>query len=330
MNRMFAWITLAAFIFAASSSLYEVDAQIVRYPDSGGRKVRTLQTEGVFIETGISEGIIHYVFSGFDPITGAYQNVNVLEIDLDRDNYRIVFNHESPGNIVSSVAKKYDAIAAVNATYELPAVYCRTNGQNHSEVSLEPGHERFWKHNAALVGDGERQVGIINGASGEENDHTGGLQAISLYKGLDEKNIFASAPMLIDDYNPIGTQFVPFFYTKEDLRELRGEDYRRHQGVRHPRTAVALTEDNDLLLIVVDGRVKGKAEGMSAKELTEFIAMHFNPRWAINMDGGGSSTMYLKGHGDPSNNVLNYPTDNRTWDHVGERKVNTHLLVLPK
>ena len=64
MNRMFAWITLAAFIFAASSSLYEADAQIVRYPDSGGRKVRTLQTEGVFIETGISEGIIHYVFSG--------------------------------------------------------------------------------------------------------------------------------------------------------------------------------------------------------------------------------------------------------------------------
>ena len=64
MNRMFAWITLAAFIFAASSSLYEADAQIVRYPDSGGRKVRTLQTEGVFIETGIFDEECIEVISG--------------------------------------------------------------------------------------------------------------------------------------------------------------------------------------------------------------------------------------------------------------------------
>lgn len=51
-----------------------------------------------------------------------------------------------------------------------------------------------------------------------------------------------------------------------NLNSLDGEDYRRHQGVRHPRTAVALTEQNKLLLVTVDGRA-GLAAGMTAKSL---------------------------------------------------------------
>ncbi len=37
---------------------------------------------------------------------------------------------------------------------------------------------------------------------------------------------------------------------------------------------------------------------------------------ALNMDGGGSSTMYIKDKG-----ILNYPSDNRKFDHEGERRV---------
>ena len=116
-------------------------------------------------------------------------------------------------------------------------------------------------------------------------------------------------------------------YTLEELNGFEYEDYRRHQGVRHPRVAVALTEDNDLLFVVVDGRFSGKAEGMSAKELTNFLVKHFNPQWAINMDGGGSSTMYINGYGDPVTNVLNYPCDNKKWDHYGQRARPTFFLV---
>ena len=90
----------------------------------------------------------------------------------------------------------------------------------------------------------------------------------------------------------------------------------------------ALTEDNDLLLIAIDGRWPGKAEGMNAAEVTRFIVRYFNPQWAINMDGGGSTTLTIKGLGHPETNVVNYPTDGGTHDHTGERKVTTHLLVL--
>ena len=44
-------------------------------------------------------------------------------------------------------------------------------------------------------------------------------------------------------------------------------------------------------------RWAGKAEGMSAKEVTLFLKKHFNPQYALNMDGGGSTTMYVKGKG---------------------------------
>lgn len=59
-------------------------------------------------------------------------------------------------------------------------------------------------------------------------------------------NIFSGAPVLIDDYQPVGETFIGDI-TGINLNSLDGEDYRRHQGVRHPRTAVALTEQNKLL-----------------------------------------------------------------------------------
>jgi exopolysaccharide biosynthesis protein len=68
---------------------------------------------------------------------------------------------------------------------------------------------------------------------------------------------------------------------------------------------------------------------MSARELTKFIAKHFNPKWAINMDGGGSSSMYIDGHGCAVNNIVNYPCNDGdgVWDQVGQRMLSTFFLV---
>lgn len=299
----------------------------VKYPEAGVPKTKTLLTTGLFRETKVKDGITLYSFERtHEEVSNATQTVFVLEVDLNNEDYKINFLY-TQNDTVSAIGKRHKAIAAINACYEQDAIYCRTNGYNHSEVTLEPDHLRFWKHEAAIVGDGKRKVGMVHGAKGAKNIKEGGIQAIEIYKSLTERNIFASAPMLIDDFDPVGARYVPDFYTSSDLSKLDGEDYRRHQGVRHPRVAVALTDDNDLLFVVVDGRFSGKAEGMSAKELTNFLVKHFNPRWAVNMDGGGSSTMYVQGLGDPVNNVLNYPCDNKKWDHYGQRKRPTVFLV---
>lgn len=310
---------------------------VVGYPSSGVSKVTTLQTTGYFTTSTLQTGIIHYSFYGYDDITKANQNVNVVEIDLNNPVYKINFLYTGRST-TSYVGKQNNAIVAVNAAYEQDAVYCRTNGVNHSEVTIRPDDtdedkaRRFWKHEAALVGDGERKIGMIHGAKGTSNVTDGGYQAIEVYKQLKEKNIFASSPMLIDDYDQVGTRFVPAQYDNWTISQFNSnfhsEDYRRHQGVRHPRTAVALTADNDLLLITVDGRYSGKAEGMSARELTKFIAKHFNPRWAINMDGGGSTSLYIKGKSSSTNDIVNHVcNDGSTWDKPAERNLTTFLLV---
>ena len=66
---------------------------------------------------------------------------------------------------------------------------------------------------------------------------------------------------------------------------------------------------------------------MSADETTRFIAHHFNPRYALNMDGGGSTCMVILGRGDVTNNVVNYPCQDDTFDHLGTRPVNSHFYV---
>ena len=304
-----------------------VSAQSLVYPDAGGKKVKTLQTKGEFTKTKVDKGLNYYFYQSVDEISGAPQTVYVTEIDLDCGRYNVVFHYG--GDSTSSAAIKHNAVAAINGTYEPDACYIRTNGVNHHEVKIPSGHLRFWKHNGAIVGDGGNKVAIVNGARGEEATDQGGEKARALYKSLSEPNVFSSAPMLIDDYDLVGARYVPVELIGSDFKQFQYEDYRRHQGVRHPRVAVALTEDNDLLLIVVDGR-NPKAAGMSARELTLFIHKHFNPRWALNMDGGGSSTMYIKGLGDPVTNVLNYPTDNKKVDHYGQRRICSHILVTKK
>ena len=69
-------------------------------------------------------------------------------------------------------------------------------------------------------------------------------------------------------------------------------------------------------MLTVDGRSKGNADGVSIPELA-FLARMLGAEDAINLDGGGSTTLWLKELG-----VVNYPSDNRRYDHAGERAVS--------
>ena len=92
---------------------------------------------------------------------------------------------------------------------------------------------------------------------------------------------------------------------------------------RHPRTAVGKRANGDILLITVDGRAK-EAAGMSLEELQKLLKW-LGCNYAINLDGGGSTTMYIKGFSD--NGVVNHPTDNKKFDNKGERKVANAILL---
>lgn len=91
---------------------------------------------------------------------------------------------------------------------------------------------------------------------------------------------------------------------------------------RHPRTAVGVGEGGRrLLLVVVDGRQEGYSAGMTLPELAQLM-LALGAREALNLDGGGSSAMAVRGV-DGMARVVNRPSD-----AGGERAVANALAIV--
>ena len=82
---------------------------------------------------------------------------------------------------------------------------------------------------------------------------------------------------------------------------------------KHPRTAVGMTADKQLLLVTVDGR-QWISRGMTLMELAELM-ISLGSVTAINLDGGGSTEMSIRGL------IVNSPSEG------AERPVANCLIV---
>ena len=127
-------------------------------------------------------------------------------------------------------------------------------------------------------------------------------------KSLPSENILLTGPLLLANGEAVRLEKTAF------------------NDNRHPRTCACITNDKKLLLITVDGRSK-ESYGMTLPELTA-LTKALNCKDAINFDGGGSTTMYVQNQ--PDNGVVNYPTDNKIFDHAGERSVSNIFVILKK
>lgn len=282
----------------------------------------------VWKKTLLKKWLTHYQFEGFYQPFNSGQIVNVLDINLNDPESQIIFVDTRPSDSLSSLVQRIpNAIAGVNGTYyeilrnknnpkdSVSSSFFKSNNKVNVQVTVPEGHQLFWKHEGAFYYDPAKQSsGIIYG-----NNKT--------YSELLSPNVISGSPMLIYDYKPVGETFAKA--SSKPLDSLNYEDPDRHQGVRHPRTAVARTVDNHILLFTVDGRAE-KAAGMSAKELTQFIRQWFNPKDALNLDGGGSTTMWLKDTKVSTTGVINYPTDDKKFDHYGQRKIRNSLIITSK
>jgi len=91
-------------------------------------------------------------------------------------------------------------------------------------------------------------------------------------------HILSGGPYLVKN----GEVFVDM--TEEKLASIGG---------RNPRTAIGYTRDNHLILITADGR-EGASIGLTLKELAELMKQ-LGCVNAMNLDGGGSTVMYING-----------------------------------
>lgn len=96
---------------------------------------------------------------------------------------------------------------------------------------------------------------------------------------------------------------------------------------RQPRTAMGLTEDGKLIILVCDGRGMGGSAGMTLKEVAAKLKS-LGAVDAMNFDGGGSSQIVgFEGK------ILNLPSDAGAGStEIVERKVVTAVVIseLPK
>lgn len=87
-------------------------------------------------------------------------------------------------------------------------------------------------------------------------------------------------------------------------------------NAKQPRTIIGSFSNDDILIIVIDGRRTGWSNGVTLEDVQDKL-LSFKIKNAYNLDGGGSSAIYYDGE------ILNKPSGGI------ERLVTTNLVVLP-
>ena len=113
-----------------------------------------------------------------------------------------------------------------------------------------------------------------------------------------------AGPVLISDYElHVTSEEEVFFNTPVD-------------GVQ-PRSAIGYNDNGDVIMMVVDGR-QVDSRGVYLKELA-LLMSQFKCKEALNLDGGGSSALYVNG------NLVNRPIGFST-----QREVMSSIAVISK
>ena len=249
----------------------------------------------------VAKGIewYQYHFTGEEKIFDAEEFVNVLVVDQKKAKRRFALTAlEGKLRRTSQAALDSGAIVAINGSFYNTrppynsVCYLKING----EVSFERSGKMGDRDGGAVLIDDRGRVSV---EQGDPDDP----QWVSTRT---EPSIIGSGPMMLQDGQRIDMGTGAFV------------------TLRHPRTAIG-TSGNKVYLVTVDGRSKGNSLGVNLNELANILKW-LGAENALNLDGGGSTTMYIEGQ--PENGIVNRPCDNQKFDRQGERRVSNSLLLL--
>ena len=249
----------------------------------------------------VAKGIewYQYHFTGEEKIFDAEEFVNVLVVDQKKAKRRFALTAlEGKLRRTSQAALDSGAIVAINGSFYNTrppynsACYLKING----EVIFERSGKMGDRDGGAVLIDDRGRVSV---EQGDPDDP----QWVSTRT---EPSIIGSGPMMLQDGQRIDMGTGAFVI------------------LRHPRTAIG-TSGNKVYLVTVDGRSKGNSLGVNLNELANILKW-LGAENALNLDGGGSTTMYIEGQ--PENGIVNRPCDNQKFDRQGERRVSNSLLLL--
>lgn len=214
--------------------------------------------------------------------TTSSQNINVLVVDLCAPGVSVRATASGERQrTVGSFAAAVGAQAAVNGDFFSYADYS-TNGPSMNDGAAWGGSDHGY---VAPVQFGANRVALPG------HEGTGGVEAWA-------REVISGHPSLLVD---------------NQRRDNNGDSL---CTARHPRTVLGFNAARDrLYLAVIDGRASPTRVGMTCDEMVTLM-QGLGATDAVNLDGGGSSTMWLQGPG-----VVNYPSDGNP------RVVANHLAI---
>jgi hypothetical protein len=258
----------------------------------------------------IADGVLLYRLDDPEMLNPA-GHISVQALQLDARKVRLesglAEDHSPARETVASIAKRHGALAAVNAGF-----FALADGRPQSLL----------KSAGTLVGRTSRArgaVGIADRRGGPRllfdrvttEDAAGGATRFRTRLGSSPKE-WARARYAVS-----GAGLLVF--DGRDLNELAEEGLSAgFDTARHPRTLIGVDAGGAIWLVTVDGRQPALSLGMTFAEL-QALSHRLGLRSALNLDGGGSTTMVVHG------NVVNHPSDD-----TGPRKVSDAILVFPR
>lgn len=195
----------------------------------------------------------------------------------------------------SAIAGRYDAVIAINGSFfdggHYPVTYVKDDGVQ--EGWADAGSVRLCVDGLVGIKRAHKVVIALSDTLSYEKASRGC------------KEVMAAGNILLQD----------------GVSQVAGGTWTKSfQLKRHPRSVIGTTSDGWVYMIVIDGRFP-EAAGATMEETAQ-IALMFGLKDAINLDGGGSSTLWTASLG-----VLNHPSDNRKFDHDGQRRVPNIIYV---
>lgn len=242
------------------------------------------------------KGITHKYVS-IPQLYQAPKSISLIEIDPGAG-LKVGVTVSDKMRETSRMASEQGAIAAINGSY-----FDMKRGNSVCFLKVD----RQVVDTTTLGEFARRVTGAVSIRKGKMKIISWNREIEKQYKGK-KGIVLASGPLMLKDGR----------YCDWSLCE---KDFIR---TKHPRSAVALTKDGKILFITVDGRFPKHAGGVSIPELAHLIRI-LGGKDAINLDGGGSTTLWLSGA--PDNGIVNYPCDNKRFDHRGERTVPNILYI---
>ena len=256
----------------------------------------------------------------FESLMGSPQDISILEIDPSQFDFQVL-DHTGLKR-TSQAASELEAVAAMNGTFydmKKGGSVCYLQIDGVVSDTTKGKDMRVRANGAVVIKKGKLSIEPWN--QDKENAYRyyyakekilkANHSEVSKIKNLGKNvSVMATMPLLIKDCYAV------------ELIEYKG-----FSDKRHPRSVV-FEKDGKICLMVIDGRSKGNAAGMTLDEVQRYLLSMDGGKGcdnAVNLDGGGSSTLWIKESG-----VLNHPSDNGKFDNKGERRVANSIIVIKK